>query len=226
MKKKNFLRNLSTTALPMCCLSSSVALPSFASFEENSNNSARPFEEEEEIDDDDDGCSNYNLPGRKDRDFPSENFESLKNPPLHFGHNNDYGCGNFGVPNEENPKFKEYEEYCKAIKSNLNKSTKFFNFDPDRELPFSSSIDVSLDEHADQVSNFVDRFLKEDKENGTYDETGGPLYKKLHNAHYLNLVSLNPSIVSDHFKKSSTSYQDYFIKDNFEFFFKHSLFFG
>ncbi len=31
LKKKNFLRNLSTTALAMCCLSSAVAFPSYAS---------------------------------------------------------------------------------------------------------------------------------------------------------------------------------------------------
>lgn len=30
MKKKNFLRNLSTTALAICCLSSAVSLPSYA----------------------------------------------------------------------------------------------------------------------------------------------------------------------------------------------------
>lgn len=35
MKKKNFLRNLSTTALAMCCLSSAVALPSSASLEKD-----------------------------------------------------------------------------------------------------------------------------------------------------------------------------------------------
>lgn len=34
MKKKNFLRNLSTTALAICCLSSAVALPSYACLSE------------------------------------------------------------------------------------------------------------------------------------------------------------------------------------------------
>lgn len=51
MKSKNFLRNLSTTALAMCCLSSAIAFPSFASFEENNEenlgNIAWLFEEEE-----------------------------------------------------------------------------------------------------------------------------------------------------------------------------------
>ncbi len=51
MKKKNFLRNFSATALAMCCLSSAIAFTSFASFEENNEenlgNIAWLFEEEE-----------------------------------------------------------------------------------------------------------------------------------------------------------------------------------
>lgn len=38
MKKKNFLRNLSTTALAICCLSSSLTLPSYASLEKDKDN--------------------------------------------------------------------------------------------------------------------------------------------------------------------------------------------